>query len=105
MTLLSPSKFDPTTSCLISDERARQDRQARLLIGPRDLPGATALAGGLMLIVHRDGSILRANESYLSSSPYSDWRVPGFLLAGLVGGGFFFSISPPHPYDSDHYAA
>jgi hypothetical protein len=24
----------------------------------------------------------------LADGPFSDWRVPGVLLAGLVGGGF-----------------
>ena len=38
-----------------------------------------------------DGSLLRADSSALAGSPFSDWRVPGVLLAGLVGGGFLLA--------------
>jgi hypothetical protein len=34
-----------------------------------------------------DGSLLRADPSTLAGSPFRDWRLPGFLLAVLVGGG------------------
>ena len=50
--------------------------------------GGTALAGGALLIAAPDGSLLRADPSALTGSPFADWRVPGLLLAGLVGGGF-----------------
>jgi hypothetical protein len=35
-----------------------------------------------------DGSLLDASPTALSGSPFSDWRLPGLLLATLVGGGF-----------------
>jgi hypothetical protein len=50
--------------------------------------GAAGLAGGVLLAVRPDGSLLRADPSVLAGTPFSDWRVPGVLLAGLVGGGF-----------------
>ena len=50
--------------------------------------GGTALAGGALLIAAPDGSLLRADPSALTGSPFADWRVPGVLLAGLVGVGF-----------------
>jgi hypothetical protein len=38
-------------------------------------------------VVRPDGSLLRADRSALAGSPFRDWRLPGFLLAVLVGGG------------------
>jgi hypothetical protein len=53
--------------------------------------GVTALVGGLILAMRPDGSLLRAKLSALSGSPFRDWRVPGILLAMLVGGGFLLA--------------
>ena len=53
--------------------------------------GVTALAGGALLTVRPDGSLLRADPSVLAGTPFSDWRVPGVLLATLVGGGFLLT--------------
>jgi hypothetical protein len=52
------------------------------------LVSAAALAGGALLMAAPDGSLLHASVSSLSASPFTDWRVPGVLLASLVGGGF-----------------
>jgi hypothetical protein len=38
-------------------------------------------------MVRPDGSLLRADRSALAGSPFREWRLPGFLLAALVGGG------------------
>ena len=46
------------------------------------------LAGGVLLAVKPDGSLLRADPAVLSGTPFGDWRLPGVLLATLVGGGF-----------------
>jgi hypothetical protein len=46
------------------------------------------LAGGVLLAVRPDGSLLDAPVAALSGSPFSDWRHPGLLLATLVGGCF-----------------
>ena len=53
--------------------------------------GATGLAGGVLLAAAPDGSLLRADPATLAGTPFTDWRVPGVLLAGLVGGGFLLA--------------
>jgi hypothetical protein len=63
--------------------------------------GATGLVGGVLLAAVPDGSLLRADPAALDGSPFSDWRVPGLLLAGLVGGGFLLAgwqQLRDHPY-------
>ena len=50
--------------------------------------GAAALAGGVMLMAAPAGSLLHADPKVLAGTPFADWRTPGLLLAGLVGGGF-----------------
>jgi hypothetical protein len=59
----------------------------RALVTLELVTGATGLVGGVLLVVAPDGSLLRADPATLSGSPFGDWRVPGVLLAGLVGGG------------------
>lgn len=53
--------------------------------------GVTGLAGGVLLIARPDGSLLRATPDVLAGTPFTDWRVPGVLLAVLVGGGFLLT--------------
>ena len=53
--------------------------------------GVTALTGGVLLAAVPDGSALHASPSVLAGTPFSDWRVPGVLLAVLVGGGFLLT--------------
>lgn len=55
------------------------------------MTGVTGLVGGLLLAVNPDGSLLRADLATLADTPFTDWRVPGVLLAGLVGGGFLLA--------------
>lgn len=50
--------------------------------------GVSALAGGSLLVIRPDGSLLQASLSALDGAPFHDWRTPGLLLAGLVGAGF-----------------
>jgi hypothetical protein len=50
-----------------------------------------AWLGGVLLAAVPDGSLLRADPAALAGTPFSDWRVPGVLLAGLVGGGFLLA--------------
>jgi hypothetical protein len=45
----------------------------------------------MLLAAVPDGSLLRADPATLAGSPFSDWRVPGVLLAGLVGGGLLLA--------------
>ena len=46
------------------------------------------MVGGVLLAAVPDGSLLRADPGALAGTPFGDWRVPGVLLAVLVGGGF-----------------
>lgn len=68
--------------------RPRCDTHARILAVLELVTGAMAFAGGVLLIAAPDGSLLRADPGTLAGSPFTDWRVPGVLLATLVGGGF-----------------
>ena len=63
----------------------------RGLVALEYFTGITALAGGVMLAVRPDGSLLQAKLSALDGSPFSNWRAPGILLAVLVGGGFLLA--------------
>lgn len=38
-----------------------------------------------------DGSLLHAEPAALAGSPFSNWRMPGVLLAALVGAGFLLA--------------
>jgi len=63
----------------------------RALVALELVTGATGLAGGVLLAAAPDGALLRADPATLAGSPFADWRVPGLLLAGLVGGGFLLA--------------
>ena len=63
----------------------------RALVALELVTGAAGLAGGVLLAAAPDGSLLRADPAVLAGTPFSDWRVPGVLLAGLVGGGFLLA--------------
>jgi hypothetical protein len=63
----------------------------RALVAQELVTGATGLAGGVLLAAAPDGSLLRADPATLAGTPFTDWRVPGVLLAGLVGGGFLLA--------------
>lgn len=69
----------------------RSSVASRALVTLELLTGAAGLAGGLLLAAAPDGSMLRADPDVLAGSPFSDWRMPGVLLAGLVGGGFLLA--------------
>jgi hypothetical protein len=68
--------------------RLARPQGERVLIGLELFTGATGLIGGLLLVAKPDGSLLNAKTSALAGSPFSNWRIPGVLLATLVGGGF-----------------
>ena len=63
----------------------------RVLITLELVTGVTGLAGGVLLAAAPDGSLMRADPAVLAGSPFSNWRMPGVLLAGLVGGGFLLA--------------
>ncbi|MGV8966439.1 MAG: hypothetical protein ACOH2F_09180 [Cellulomonas sp.] len=50
--------------------------------------GVMAVAGGALLVAAPDGSLLALDAAMLGGSPFGDWRLPGILLADIVGGGF-----------------
>jgi hypothetical protein len=58
------------------------------LIGLELLTGSTAVLGGVLLAAKPDGSLLQADAAALATTPFQTWRLPGILLATLVGGGF-----------------
>ena len=60
----------------------------RVLVGLEVATGAAAVVGGLLLVARPDGSLLQADLAALTGSPFDDWRLPGALLAVLVGVGF-----------------
>ena len=63
----------------------------RALVALELVTGVAGLVGGVLLTAAPDGSLLRADPATLAGSPFSDWLVPGVLLAGLVGGGFLLA--------------
>ena len=63
----------------------------RALVTLELVTGAAGLAAGVLLAAAPDGSLLRADPNVLAGTPFSDWRLPGVLLAGLVGGGFLLA--------------
>jgi hypothetical protein len=74
-----------------SSPRRSQRAGQRALVALELTTGAAALAGGVMLMAVPDGSLLHADPNVLAGTPFPDWRVPGLLLAALVGGGFLLT--------------
>jgi hypothetical protein len=50
--------------------------------------GGSALLCGTLLALRPDGSLLGLPTRVLVGGPFTDWRLPGLLLAGLVGVGY-----------------
>jgi len=48
--------------------------------------GVLAVAGGLILMIAADGHVLRLQLELLESTPFTTYRVPGAVLAFVVGG-------------------
>lgn len=46
----------------------------------------TALLSGILLISNPDGSIMNLPLSLLDGTPFNDFKIPGILLAAIVGG-------------------
>jgi len=63
----------------------------RALLSLELVTGVLALLGGMLLVIAPDGSLLGADPAVLNRTPFPDWRVPGILLAILVGVGFLLS--------------
>ena len=69
----------------------RPAQENRVVMVLEYVTAVAALAGGVMLAVRPDGSLLQARQSALAGSPFSDWRVPGILLSVLVGVGYLLA--------------
>lgn len=69
----------------------RHDADEKALIELAAFTGLTGVVGGAMLMARPDGSLLQVAPSALAAlarhSPFSDFFIPGLLLAGVVGGG------------------
>ena len=66
-------------------------RPRRILAVLELVTGGTGVVGGILLAIAPDGSLLAADPAALGGSPYADFRVPGLLLATLVGGGYLLT--------------
>jgi hypothetical protein len=75
----------------LHDGSIRSRRSLRVLAGLELFTGGTAVIGGLLLVIAPDGSLLAADPAALHGSPFADYRLPGLLLATLVGGGYLVS--------------
>lgn len=70
--------------------RELDDRKGRLPAGTRTVAvlelftGAAAVAGGVLLAVRPDGSLLMAKTSALAGSPFAYWRVFGAIGVGIA---------------------
>ena len=79
---------NPTRSQGVAGSRRRRSRKEYVLVSLEMATGVAALIGGVLLAAAPDGSLLSADVAALEGSPFTDWRLPGLLLGGLVGGGF-----------------
>lgn len=69
----------------------RRSAAERTLLGLQFGTAAAALAGGILLAVRPDGAFLHADPQVLRRTPFTDWRLPGLLLAAGCGGGYLVS--------------
>lgn len=78
------------------------------------LIGVSALAGGSMLMLKPDGSLLGMQEEWLKSSPFNNYLIPGITLFLLIGSlplftAFGLLMKPsyrvsPNLYPEKHWA-
>lgn len=69
-----------------SIEPPPQPRVQRFLLAALCLfVGLTAIGGGIMLVLHPDGSAMNATTELLRHSPFSTFLIPGLLLLFVVG--------------------
>lgn len=69
----------------------RHTPEERALIGLELGTAAAALSGGILLALRPDGAFLHADPAVLRGTPFTDWRVPGLLLAAGCGGGYLLA--------------
>ncbi len=81
-----------TTSAHVSDSgiaRPELHLAGKTAIGGLVVLGLGAIAGGAALATRPDGSAMGFDVSMLAGSPFSDYLVPGAILAGVFGIGSF----------------
>lgn len=59
----------------------------KLLLGIEAFLGLAAVVGGALLAAAPDARLLGMDTALLEGTPFSDYLVPGLLLACLIGGG------------------
>ena len=65
-----------------------RSRAARwLLIAAALLLALGALPVGLAFVLRPDGSLVGMPRAILDGTPFADFRIPGLLLATVIGGG------------------
>ncbi|MEN9569357.1 MAG: hypothetical protein RL172_588 [Bacteroidota bacterium] len=47
--------------------------------------GSTALVSGILLVMYPDGSLLQLPMALLANTHFTNYQVPGIILAGVVG--------------------
>lgn len=68
--------------------RSGRDRSRRVLVIVELATGGSALICGGLLAMRPDGSLMGLPTRVLVEGPFTDWRLPGLLLAGFVGVGY-----------------
>ncbi len=59
----------------------------KLCVSFLGLLGLGALAGGIALVSHPDGSVMQFDVALLAGSPFADYAIPGLILGGIFGVG------------------
>ena len=72
---------------------ARSELGRGVLLATEFLTGGAAVVSGVVLVIRPDGALLGLPTMLLAGTPFTDWRVPGTLLAGSVGIGFLASAA------------
>ena len=69
--------------------RPELNRAGVLALACLAMLGFGALAGGVALASHPDGSVMQFDVALLAGSPFPDYFVPGLILGSLFGIGSF----------------
>lgn len=67
---------------------ATRSGSEKTLITLESVTSVTALAGGVLLMLAPDGSLLMADPAALTGTAFESWLLPGAALALFVGVGF-----------------
>lgn len=81
---VSAEKTGPTLEPI---PRPHRGLAAWIAIAALVVLGIGALAGGVVLVVKPDGSLIHLPLAYIDKSPFADYFIPGLILGGLFGIG------------------